>query len=117
MKVALTGLEAIRNQMSVVSNNIANSNTNAFKSGQSTFSEIFGVKPLADQRSVAGSGVAQTSTSQKMDQGAIVQTDAALDMAIAGDALFVMGKLNAGENENTIIDKPFLAEMERSIYP
>lgn len=109
MQVALTGLEAIKNQMSAVSNNIANSNTNAFKSGQSTFSEIFGVNPLADQRSVAGRGVAQTSTSQKMDQGAIVQTDAALDMAIAGDALFVMGKLNAGENENTIIDKPFFS--------
>ena len=109
MKIAFSGIEAVRHQISEVSNNIANTSSTGFKSGQSAFAEIYGVNTMTNHRTVIGNGTAQISKSQKMDQGAIVGTGGSLDLAITGTGLFAMGKIGPNDNENTIIENPFFS--------
>lgn len=106
MRALFAGVSGLRNhqtKMDVIGNNIANVNTVAFKSSRVTFKEAFvqllqgasrppgntgGINPIQ-----IGTGMNVGSIDQLFTQGSLESTGQPLDLAIQGDALFV---LNAG---------------------
>lgn len=106
MRSLFAGVSGLRNhqtKMDVIGNNIANVNTTGFKSSRVTFKEAFvqllqgasrppgnlgGINPIQ-----IGTGMNVGSIDQLFSQGSLESTGQPLDLAIQGDALFV---LNAG---------------------
>ncbi|MDH3452507.1 MAG: flagellar basal-body rod protein FlgG [Gammaproteobacteria bacterium] len=97
--VAKTGLDAQQSRMSVISNNLANVNTNGFKRDRAVFEDLMyqTVRQSGGQTSQdtelpsglsLGTGVRLVATEKLHTQGNIVQTENALDTAINGRGLF-----------------------------
>ena len=97
--VAKTGLDAQQSRMSVISNNLANVNTNGFKRDRAVFEDLMyqTVRQSGGQTSqdtqlpsglALGTGVRLVATEKLHTQGNIVQTENALDVAINGRGLF-----------------------------
>src|SRR5437764_1764078 len=80
--IALSGIQAINEQLETVSNNIANAATFGFKSGRANFSSVYaGTK---------ANGVEIGSITQNIGQnGSTTTTGRALDAAIDGSGFFV----------------------------
>lgn len=87
--IALSGIQAINEQLTTVSNNIANAATYGFKSSRANFSSVY-----------AGSkanGVEIGSITQNINQnGSAVTTGRAMDAAIDGRGFFVSRDLQGG---------------------
>jgi flagellar basal-body rod protein FlgF len=92
--IGLSRQMSLRRELDVVSNNIANINTTGFKAGTSVFEEY--VMPRARHNDFAHtrdrklSYVHDRSTWHDLSQGPIRQTGNPLDVAIDGDAFFVV---------------------------
>jgi flagellar basal-body rod protein FlgG len=93
--VSKTGLEAQQTNLSVVSNNLANVNTNGFKRSRAVFEDLMyqKVRQAGAQSSedttlpsglTLGTGVRTVATEKMFQQGNIVQTQNNLDVAING---------------------------------
>lgn len=93
--VAKTGLEAQQTRMAVISNNLANVNTTAFKKGRASFEDLLyqNVRQVGGQTSqdttlpsglLLGTGVRTVATEKLHTQGNLIQTNNALDVAIDG---------------------------------
>lgn len=107
MRALFAGVSGLRNhqtRMDVIGNNIANVNTIGFKSSRVTFKEAFaqliegasrpsgnlgGINPIQ-----VGTGMNVGSIDQLFTQGSLETTGQPLDLAIQGDAMFV---LHSGE--------------------
>ncbi|MDH3645487.1 MAG: flagellar basal-body rod protein FlgG [Gammaproteobacteria bacterium] len=96
---AMTGLEAQQTKISVISNNLANASTNGFKSGRAMFEDLVyqNVRQAGAQSSeqtqlpsglMLGTGVRVVATAKTFTQGAVSQTDRALDVAVRGRGFF-----------------------------
>ena len=103
MRSLYAGVSGLRNhqvRMDVIGNNIANVNTVAFKASRVTFKEAFaqllqgasrppgglgGVNPIQ-----IGSGMNIGSIDQLFTQGSLESTGQTTDLAIQGDAMFVV---------------------------
>ncbi|ANO35292.1 flagellar basal-body rod protein FlgG (plasmid) [Vibrio breoganii] len=94
--VAKTGLEAQNVQMQTISNNLANVNTIGFKQDRVSFESLFytirkeaGAETNELNRHPTGvqlgSGVKVAGTSKVFTQGAMIQTNQELDIAVEGD--------------------------------
>jgi flagellar hook protein FlgE len=81
---AITGLNAFTEQLSVISNNIANSETSAYKAGSVSFAEV-----LSSATSV-GNGTSVQTAATSWTQGSISSTGSTTDLAITGDGFFVV---------------------------
>lgn len=88
--IALSGLNAASDDLSVTANNIANASTNGFKKSRSEFAEIFAVSADSVARNVTGSGVRLNNIAQQFNQGNIDFTGNNLDMAITGQGFFTL---------------------------
>ena len=86
--IGLSGLNAARQDLEVVSNNIANSNTVGFKSSRSEFADLYASSLGGGNSEPAGVKVANTS--QLFSQGNLTYTNSALDLAINGNGFFVL---------------------------
>uniref|UniRef100_UPI0021491BDA flagellar hook-basal body complex protein n=1 Tax=Endozoicomonas sp. SESOKO2 TaxID=2828743 RepID=UPI0021491BDA len=94
-RIGLTGLNAAQQDLEIVSNNIANSNTIGFKGSRAEFSDVYASSIGGGNGQVAGVEVA--SISQQFSQGNITSTENALDMAVNGQGFFVVndnGQMN-----------------------
>lgn len=101
----LTGMAANSRTIEVVGNNIANSNTNAFKSSRAVFSTMFGRTlsigtPPGDTTggtnpSQIGFGVKVAGTQRSMTGGAISPTGDGRDLAIDGNGFFMVESAGA----------------------
>lgn len=81
--IAISGLNAINQQLGAISNNIANSGTVGFKSGRAEFASLYAEgQPLG----VGVTGIAQSISKN----GSIFSSASSLDLAINGDGFFVM---------------------------
>ena len=85
---SLSGLKAAQTDLSVVSNNIANSNTTGFKKSRAEFGDL--VAATAFQTAAnAGQGTRLRGMEQQFTQGGFETTDRALDLAVSGQGFFV----------------------------
>lgn len=99
MHIARTGLDAQDTRMRVISNNLANVNTTAFKKDRASFATLSyqtvtaaGAQSSSDSKYATGlnlgTGVRIQGTSRIDTGGTMQQTGNALDMAIDGDGYF-----------------------------
>ncbi|MFM7230607.1 MAG: flagellar hook protein FlgE [bacterium] len=108
MRALFAGVSGLRNhltRMDVIGNNIANVNTVAFKSSRVTFKEAFVQLVSGASRPSAtlggtnpiqiGTGVNMGSVDQLFSQGSLESTGQPLDLAIQGDAFFVLNNGNS----------------------
>lgn len=100
--VAATGLSALQDDILNITNNVANSQTVAFKSGRTQMESLYYVEKsfkdtlyqaMAGQDTPPvnveyGTGVRISSTPKNFQQGAIETTTNASDLAIQGDGFF-----------------------------
>ncbi|MFN7945214.1 MAG: flagellar hook protein FlgE [Blastocatellia bacterium] len=92
---ALSGLRASSDSLSVSGNNIANSNTTAFKSSDITFADVFtsstGVRLNGAGGAVqVGNGVRVAATHTNFNQGTLNDTGIPTNAAIEGKGYFVV---------------------------
>lgn len=83
---ALSGIQAASNGLSVVSNNIANSQTQGFKQSNIQFADLF-----TGSQNSPGSGVRTAAVVTDYSQGTISGTNNDLDLAVNGLGMFVLG--------------------------
>ena len=76
--------------ISLISNNIANSNTTAFKKSNSNFSDIYSTTVNTGPNTFAGMGVTNDDPRKQMNQGALKATGGALDLAVSGLGFFTL---------------------------
>lgn len=99
LQSASTGLSALNTSLDVIANNLANVNTDGFKSSRTNFQDLLymeraqpGVENAnADQRPTGlyvGLGVKVSGTQLNFEQGALRSTGRPLDLAIEGDGFF-----------------------------
>ncbi len=85
MKTAVSGMNAQANRLGTVGDNIANSNTTAYKKVTTAFSSFV----LPSTSGTYNSGGVQTSVVNSISQqGALVSTSSTTDLAISGDGFF-----------------------------
>lgn len=95
---ALSGLSADTTALDVVGNNLANMNTQGFKSSDVTFEDAMNQATASLQ---IGSGVATTNTNTNFTQGNIESTGQPLDLAIQGNGFFVVQDPSSNQTEYT----------------
>lgn len=88
----ISGLQANSNAISVVGNNIANSNTIGFKSSKTTFCDLlYQSISSASGTSQVGRGTSVSSITTNFAQGSFETTENATDLAIGdGDGFFIV---------------------------
>ena len=109
--IALSGLNAASDDLSVTANNIANASTNGFKKSRSEFAEIFAVSADSVARNVTGSGVRLNNIAQQFNQGNIDFTGNNLDMAITGQGFFTLS-----DNGSTVYTRAGQFAVDRDGY-
>jgi flagellar basal-body rod protein FlgG len=101
LQIARSGLDALDQRMRTISNNLANVNTTGFKRDRAAFVSLMyqdgrqaGAPSSADSQYATGlgtgTGVRVAGTERIHTQGALTQTDNALDVAIEGDGFFAV---------------------------
>jgi len=96
---AATGMNALSTELDVISNNLANVNTNGFKSSRVNFEDLFylqnrqpGLESGAETTPPAGLqvglGTRISNTQYDFSNGSAVETGNEFDMYIAGDGFF-----------------------------
>jgi flagellar hook protein FlgE len=87
---SLSGLKGAQTDMSVISNNIANVGSNGFKRSKAQFGDLFATSPTQSTRMVAGQGQRLNGIIQQFTQGTLEASEKTLDMAIAGEGMFIV---------------------------
>jgi flagellar hook-basal body protein len=95
---SLTGLNAAKAELGIVSNNIANVGTIGFKKARAEFGDIFATSPLQNASGSIGQGVLLKGVAQEFSQGNVAFSQNSLDMAIQGQGFFVL-KPNLTSNQ------------------
>ncbi len=99
MWVAKTGLDAQQTRLNVISNNLANVNTTGFKRDRALFEDLLyqNVRQAGGQTAqttqaptglMLGTGTRIVATEKNHAQGNMINTQKALDIAIAGEGFF-----------------------------
>jgi flagellar basal-body rod protein FlgG len=99
MWVAKTGLDAQQTRLNVISNNLANVNTTGFKRDRAMFEDLLyqNVRQAGGQTAqttqaptglMLGTGTRIVATEKNHAQGNMINTQNALDIAIAGEGFF-----------------------------
>ncbi|PVZ66744.1 flagellar hook protein FlgE [Pelagibaculum spongiae] len=88
--IALSGLKSSANDLSVTSNNIANSATYGFKKSRTEFADVYAVSAFGNSGTAIGSGVITSGVTQQFKQGNMDFTENSLDLAISGEGFFVL---------------------------
>ncbi len=83
-QVALSGLNAASTDLQITSNNIANANTNGFKTSRGEFADVYSGDAVG-----IGNGVRLSDVRQEFTQGNVEITSRQLDLAISGNGFFV----------------------------
>lgn len=94
LSTAVSGLDYFQNQLEVIGNDVANSNTTAFKSGRveavDNFNKYFSPGNTTASSVQIGSGVSTSAVTTNFQTGAITATGVATDMAINGSGYFMV---------------------------
>ncbi len=93
--IALTGLDAANQDLSVTANNLANVATTGFKGSRAEFADLFASTQQGVSATAVGNGVAVSEVAQQLTQGNIETTGNNLDLAISGNGFFTMSQNGA----------------------
>jgi len=86
-----SGMATAMHELSVVSNNIANAGSTAFKKSDVSFSDLYSTAtPYAVQRTAVGQGANVYSTKMSQQQGGIMDRGGSLNLAIVGAGFFTV---------------------------
>ena len=94
---SLNGLKNAQTDLGVISNNIANAETNGFKKSKIAFSDIVAGSAFTNPKLVLGIGSTVEAINQNFSQGAIEQTGNALDLVVNGDGFFTTRSAVSGD--------------------
>ena len=94
---SLTGLKNAQTDLSVISHNIANSETNGFKKSRVEFADIVAGSAYSNPKMIQGIGATVEAIQQNFALGPIDQTGSALDVAINGDGFFATVNAATGQ--------------------
>lgn len=95
----VSGIQQFQNRLDVIGNNIANSNTIAYKAARTDFSDAFSQTLQVSSASSSGSnqagmqvgsGVNTSAVKNIFTQGALNRTGVGTDLAIDGDGFFIV---------------------------
>lgn len=95
--IALTGLNAANEALSVTANNLANTATVGFKGSRAEFADLFASTQQGVSATAIGNGVAVSEVAQQFAQGNIETTGNNLDMAVSGNGFFTLSNNGALE--------------------
>lgn len=87
---SLSGLKAAQTDLATISNNVANVGSTGFKKSRATFGDLFASAPTQTTKMVAGQGTRLNGVTQQFTQGTLEATDKTLDLAIAGEGMFIV---------------------------
>ena len=91
----LSGMSTSMFDISVVSNNVANASTTAFRKSDASFSDLYsGASAETMSRTSTGVGSIVEKTRQNTQQGALIDRNGVLNMALAGSGMFVTTTTN-----------------------
>jgi flagellar hook protein FlgE len=88
--IALTGLNAANQDLSVTANNLANVSTTGFKGSRAEFGDLFASTQSGVSATAVGNGVETSEVAQQFTQGNIETTGNNLDLAISGNGFFTL---------------------------
>ncbi|MFO0580799.1 MAG: flagellar hook protein FlgE [Anaeromyxobacter sp.] len=94
-----TGLEASSLELSIVGDNIANSNTIGFKAGRAAFEDALTQSVIGGTGEI-GLGARLKSVQKILTQGALTSTGIATDLALQGNGFFVVKGNYNGQTAN-----------------
>jgi len=90
--IALTGLNAANQDLSVTANNLANVATTGFKGSRAEFGDLFASTQAGVSATAVGNGVSVNEVAQQFTQGNIETTGNNLDLAINGNGYFTLSQ-------------------------
>ena len=93
--IALTGLNAANQDLSVTSNNLANVATTGFKGSRTEFGDLFASTQSGVSATAIGNGASVTEVAQQFTQGNVETTGNNLDLAISGNGYFTTSQAGA----------------------
>lgn len=88
--ISITGLNNANTDLNVISNNIANSETDGFKQSAVSFANLVATSSNTNPKQVVGMGARVAEIGQDFAQGTITQTGKTLDMAVSGDGFLTV---------------------------
>ena len=88
LSILKSALNANSRERGLVSNNIANANSTAFKKSTANFEHIYSIQKSTDPDTFSGQGVGISDPRIQMSQGSLQETGGALDLAITGTGFF-----------------------------
>jgi len=94
---SLNGLKNAQTDLGVISNNIANAETNGFKKSKVAFSDIVAGSAFTNPKLILGIGSTVEAINQNFAQGAVEQTGNALDLVVNGDGFFTTKSAVSGD--------------------
>ena len=94
---SLNGLKNAQTDLGVISNNIANAETNGFKKSTIAFSDIVAGSAFTNPKLILGIGSTVEAINQNFAQGPVEQTGNALDLVVNGDGFFTTKSSVSGD--------------------
>jgi flagellar hook protein FlgE len=94
---SLNGLKNAQSDLGVISNNIANAETNGFKKSTVAFADIVAGSAFTNPKLILGIGATVEAINQNFKQGPIEQTGNALDLVVNGDGFFTTRSAVSGD--------------------
>ena len=88
LSILKSALNANSSEMGIISNNIANANSTAFKKSTANFEHIYSIHRATNPDAFSGRGVGMSDPRIQMSQGSFQTTGGALDLAISGTGFF-----------------------------
>ncbi|MBS0378656.1 MAG: flagellar hook protein FlgE [Proteobacteria bacterium] len=95
LNIALTGINAANEDLSVTSNNLANAATVGFKGSRTEFADLFANSGQGTGATEIGNGVTVSEVAQQFSQGNIETTGNSLDLAVSGNGFFILSNNGA----------------------
>jgi flagellar hook protein FlgE len=96
MYTGVSGLDAESDALSVIGNNVSNTNTVGFKESRAIFESVMGSADPSPN--AVGSGVRMTQAQQLFTEGTLQNTGVSTDLALSGDGFFVVSGAAGGTN-------------------
>ena len=100
-----SGMATAMHEISVVSNNIANAGSTAFKKSDVSFADVYGMSsPTSSSKNKAGYGSLTANTRRNDGQGGITNRDGVLNMALIGQGYFNVAPPALGGGASNVVN-------------